>query len=219
MRKLSGTLTQQRQVYVTHALQETPEHTPGTSYAYSNSGYVIAGAMAERATQRAWEDLVRDLVFKPLDMQAAGFGPTAHEHQLDAPWPHQMAGGKPEPIPDPTADNPLLMAPAGSIHAPIESWARFVREELAGLEGHGQLLTAAAYQTLFTPGFGGDYANGWIRVQRTHAFTHAGSNTMNFALAWLMPKRRLAVLVATNVGSGATFEACDSVVSRLMAGR
>ena len=156
-------------------------------------------------------------------MSGAGFGVTAHDNRLDGPWPHQMTGEKAKPIAGPVTDNPLLMAPAGSIHAPIESWARFVGDELAGLEGHGRLLAPQSYQALFTPSFGGDYAHGWQRVYRSHlggyAFMHAGSNTLNFSLVWLLPKRRIAVLVATNAGSGNTFEACDAVVARLMAGR
>jgi CubicO group peptidase (beta-lactamase class C family) len=221
MHKLTGPLSEQRKLYVARALQEPPINQPGTSYSYSNIGYVVAAAMAEHVTQRSWEDLVRQYVFEPLHMKNAGFGITAHDHQLDGLWPHDMSHGAPEPVVSgPNADNPLVMAPAGGIHVAIEGWARFVSDALAGLEGHGQLLEAKSYQELFTPPFEGEYAHGWTRLYRSdfggYVFKHGGSNTINYALVWLLPKKRLAVVVATNAGGGHTFEACDAVVAKLI---
>lgn len=221
MRKLKGPLIAQRKLYVARALQETPINQPGSSFAYSNIGYVVAAAIAEHVTQHPWEDLMREYVFEPLHMKNAGFGATARDYQLDGPWPHNMSTGAPEPeVSGPNVDNPRVMAPAGGIHVAIEGWARFVSDMLAGLEGHGQLLEAKSYQELFTPPFDGDYAHGWIRVTRRYAdgyaFMHAGSNTINYALAWLLPKKRLAIIVATNAGGGHTFESCDAVVAALI---
>jgi hypothetical protein len=43
---------------------------------------------------------------------------------------------------------------------------------------------------------------------------HNGSNTLNYAVIWLAPKRNFAALVATNVGDG--FEVCDAAASLLI---
>src|SRR5262249_40873926 len=91
---------------------------------------------------------------------------------------------------------------------------------LAGFEKHGRLLTPESYAHLYEAPYGGTYAHGWVEVERPHlggiAYMHAGGNTLNFALAWLMPKRRISVIVATNAGGGRTFEACDHVVAEIM---
>jgi CubicO group peptidase (beta-lactamase class C family) len=216
-----GVLHAQRERYVAAALHEAPASSPGSTFLYSNTGYVVAGLIAERVTQRSWEELVRERIFDPLAMPSAGFGCTASPGRLDGPWAHHMVSDEPQPVePGPDSDNPLLIAPAGSVHTSIEGWARFVQDALAGLEGHGRLLSAASYETLYATPFGGDYAHGWIKVHRPHAggvaYMHAGSNTLNFAVAWLFPGKRVAVVVATNAGSGRTFEACDNVVGQLM---
>ena len=40
-------------------LAEKPANPAGTKFVYSNVGYTIVGAMAERKTGAAWENLVR----------------------------------------------------------------------------------------------------------------------------------------------------------------
>ena len=44
--------------------------SPGTAFLYSNFGYVIAGAMAEKTMSASWEDLITKLVFEPLGMKS-----------------------------------------------------------------------------------------------------------------------------------------------------
>ena len=112
---------------------------PGTKYEYSNLGYVIAATMAETVADRAWEDMIRDVVFKPLGMTSVGFGGTGTTGQIDQPWPHQ-ANGQPMPANGPAIDNPPIMGPAGTVHCSLADWARFVADQLRGLQGHGALL-------------------------------------------------------------------------------
>ena len=221
LRSLPGDVGAQREAYASIALGEPPERPPGSEFSYSNVGYVLAGLMAERVTHRRWEDLVTELVFRPLFMPNAGFGVTASVDKVDGLWAHTMSGDTPAPKePGPGSDNPLYIAPAGSVHVSMEGWARFVQDLLTGMEGRGRLLKPNSYHHLFEAPFGGFYAHGWVRVARPKlggvVFTHAGSNTMNFAVAWLLPSRRLAVLVATNAGGGDTAQACDDVVVHLL---
>src|SRR5947209_5537965 len=60
----------------------------GSKFIYSNEGYAIAGAMIERVTGRAWEDLMRERIFEPLGMKSAGFGTPASPGEVDQPWGH-----------------------------------------------------------------------------------------------------------------------------------
>ena len=66
----------QREAYVKAALAEAPVHPPGTDFAYSNSGFLIAAVIAERATGKDVETLMQREVFQPLGMTGDGFGPT-----------------------------------------------------------------------------------------------------------------------------------------------
>jgi CubicO group peptidase (beta-lactamase class C family) len=221
MRHLEGSLHQQREAYAHIALREPPTNKPGTAFSYSNTGYVLVGLMAERATGRAWEDLVRETLFVPLAMDNAGFGVTASPGRVDGLWAHAWQGRDPTPEqPGQDSDNPLLISPAGSVHVTMAGWASFIVDLLAGVEGTGRVLAKESYEHLRVPPFGGTYAYGWQTVERGWAggtaYTHAGSNTLNFAVAWFAPARRFGVLVATNVGTQKAFKACDEVVGALI---
>ena len=221
LRRLEGSMHERREAYARIALREPPAHEPGTSYAYSNTGYVLAGLMAEQVTGEAWEDLVRETLFVPLKMTGAGFGLTATPGHVDGLWAHDMKDGVPVPVePSPRSDNPIFRTPAGSVHVSMEGWGRFIVDVLRGFEGTGVVLARESYAHLHTPPFGGTYAYGWTLVDRSWAggvvYTHGGSNTLNFAVAWVAPKRRLAVLVATNVGTDVAAHACDDVVGVLL---
>ncbi len=184
---------QRRQV----ALRARPEIPPGEKYVYSNLGYVIAGAMAEQVMDASWEELMRTRLFAPLGMKSVGFG--SHD-------------GKP--------DNPPVLGPAGRIHCTLEDWARFVADWLRGLCGKPSLLPTNFYQNAMTPPFSGNYALGWIVCERKwgggKVLTHNGSNTLNYSLAWVAPKRKFAVLVCANRGDAETAKACDEAAAALI---
>ena len=65
-----GTPTQQRQAFPVWVLQRPPAGGAG-QFLYSNGGYGIAGAMAERATGRTWECLLQERLFDALGITAA----------------------------------------------------------------------------------------------------------------------------------------------------
>src|SRR5438552_8800118 len=70
-----GTLPQQRLEIARQALSRPPGIPPDTKYWYSNVGYVLAGAVLEQLTGRAWEELMRERLFQPLGISTGGFGP------------------------------------------------------------------------------------------------------------------------------------------------
>ena len=164
--------------------------------------------MAELASGRDWEELVRETLFDPLAMSGAGFGPMVTPGHLDGLWAHSMRGTLPVPVePGPHSDNPLFRTSAGSVHVTLEGWGHFIIDMLRGFgTGTAPSCRGESYEHLHHASFGGNYAYGWGIVQRSWAdgaalFAHPGASNYNFAAAWVAPKRRFAVLVATNVGS------------------
>ncbi len=192
---------------------------PGAKYLYSNLGYVIAGAMAEKAAGAVWEDLMRAVLFKPLRMRDVGFGGLGTPGRIDQPWPHGE-DGKPVEKNGPDMDNPPVMGPAGTVHLSLADWAKFAADQLRGARGGKALLKPETYKRLHTPPFGGDYALGWLVVDRDWGggtvLTHAGSNTMNYAVVWVAPARGFAVLVVCNQGGPAAAKACDEAAGKLI---
>jgi CubicO group peptidase (beta-lactamase class C family) len=193
--------------------------SPGSKYEYSNLGYVIAATMAEQVVDRAWEDEMQATIFVPLGMKSAGFGGVGTPGLIDQLWPH-IDAGKPTPKNGPLVDNPEVMGPAGTVHCSLADWSRFIADQLSGLNGHGALFAPEIYTRLHTAPFGGDYAFGWLVAERPWAggavYTHAGSNTMNYAVVWMAPRRDFAVLVTTNQGGADAQAGTDEAAAALI---
>jgi len=215
------TMIERRLHYSRLILKEPPEEEPGTKYIYSNAGYVIVGSMMERVTGLAWEELLQEKLFAPLGITTAGFGAMGSPGSISEPWQHRVREDRILPVgPGPRSDNPLVIGPAGTVHMSLEDWSRFVAAHLDGRAGVNDLLSPESWEFLHRLPAGGTYACGWVVVEREwaggEALTHAGSNTMNYALVWASVKKRFAVLVATNIAKEDTPGVLDQLVWSLI---
>lgn len=217
--KREGTTSAQRMELVRGTLANEPEAAPGTKFIYSNTGYAIAGAMAEKVTGQAWEDLMRKRLFIPLAMSSAGFGAPGEAGKLDEPLGHSKKG---EPVEiGPGDDNPPAIGPAGTVHATLADWGKYVSSHLTR---EAKLLKPGTFAKLHEPaeGKGKEYAMGWGVVDRDwgggRVLTHSGSNTMWFCTVWMAPKKDFAVLLATNQGGDGAAKACDEAASAMIEG-
>jgi CubicO group peptidase (beta-lactamase class C family) len=213
------TSTDQRRSALVTLLSQPALSRPGTVYAYSNAGYVIAGLMAEQVSGQPWEELMQQRLFEPLRMKTAGFGPPVQSNRdrVDQPWGHREMFGRIEPVMN---DNPPCMGPAGTVHCSVPDWGRFASLHLRGAEGRGRLLKPATFQALHTPEPGFNYAGGWTVAERSWAggqtLSHNGSNTYWYATIWIIPAFDLATLVATNQAGSAAEAACEEATQQLI---
>jgi CubicO group peptidase (beta-lactamase class C family) len=49
------------------------DFSPGSQFNYSNSGYYLLGAIIRKVTGKPYEQVVREMIFKPLGMNSSGF--------------------------------------------------------------------------------------------------------------------------------------------------
>lgn len=211
--------------YLTRELltKHKPVAPPGTKYIYSNAGYALVGHAIEEILDRPWEDLLRQRLFVPLGMTSAGFGAPASVDTVDQPWGHKaVEDGAFEPVaPGLHADNPAAIGPGGTVHCRIADLARYAAWQLAGARGAGTLLHPETFERLHVP-FSSDseYAFGWVATQRSWGggtvLTHAGSNTMFYAVIWIAPKKDFAVVVCTNAGGAVAEKATDTAAAALI---
>jgi CubicO group peptidase (beta-lactamase class C family) len=218
-----GAVAADRAKLLAGVLRRAPAHPPGTAFEYSNAGYVLAALMAERASGRDYESLMRAEVFEPLGMTSPGIGaPGADAWPATEPWGHRRSSsGLTALAPGPEADNPPSMAPAGTWHATLADWARFAADHALGEGGGGRLLGAESYRKLHTVAWdGGDYALGWGVARREWSagpvLTHAGSNTLWYCVAWLAPAERLCVVVTCNAAGPEAERATDAATWELI---
>lgn len=219
-RRLVATSTEDRRLLLEGVVKQPPATQPGTAFLYSNTGYAIAGHMAEHVTGKSWEDLMRTRLFAPLGMSTVGFGAPGTPDVVDEPRGHGVSGQPVEP--GPLADNPPVIGPAGIVHCSIGDWAKYIALHLRGAQGDARLLEPATFTKLHTPV--GDepprYAMGWGVLQREwgegDVLSHAGSNSMWFAVTWVAPRRDFAVLVASNQGGDRAEKACDEAAGTII---
>jgi CubicO group peptidase (beta-lactamase class C family) len=211
---------EQRRTLAESVLRKPPLER--SRFLYSNVGYALAGAIAERAAELDYEALLRRELFEPLGMASAGFGPPSAEGGA-------IAGhtGRGEPlIPGETPlalDNPPAIAPAGRAHATLADWGKYASLHLSAARGAPRHLSAESYARLHARAGDDDarYALGWGVHERDWArgrvLAHAGSNTYWYATIWIAPERDRAFLAACNQGGAAAQKACDEAIVELSA--
>lgn len=207
---------------------------PGTAFAYSNMGYVIAGAMLERVAKTTWEELLVERVFAPLGLRTAGFGPQATLGRVDAPLGHTLRpDGTLKPmLAGPFGDNPLVIGPAGTVHLSILDFAVWAAWNAGEGRRGPALVRPDTLRKLHTPVISipasdaapgtparGGYCLGWGVLTMPFApepfLTHSGSNTMNLAMIMLQPAREFGMVLATNVGGKGADAALRAVAADL----
>jgi CubicO group peptidase (beta-lactamase class C family) len=211
------TPTAQRRNLLATLCSRPPEIRPGKECRYSNAGYALAGLMAETRTGVSWESLMRDELFTPLGMAGCGFGAPGAPGSADQPLGHVFRDGRWIPQ---HRDNPPALGPAGTVHASLTDWARFVSLHLRGAQHPSRLLTVGTFARMHMPPPEGDYAHGWQVVERPwaggRALTHNGTNGLWFSTVWIAPERDFAVLVVANAGGDSAAHACDEAAGALI---
>jgi CubicO group peptidase (beta-lactamase class C family) len=222
----TGNTRQAQRLAVTDwALRQAPVSTPG-SYNYSNTGYMIAAAMVERALNVAFEDAMLTHVFRPLGITDAGWGPQATAGSTQQPVAHRWAVDRWQALEN--FYNVPVYASAGGAHMSIGSWSRFLQEVLRIEAGTPTIVSLSAGRettaSIAIVGSVDRYGLGWLITSRNWAngrtLTHNGTNTGNHSVTWMSPGRGFAVLAATNSYDGSATDrsarAMDALVGRLI---
>lgn len=196
--RISSDARAERIRYASLGLHQTPRGPKEATFEYSNTGYVIAGAMLETKMGATWEALMQEHVFNPLGMSSAGHGPPGTAGAYDQPLGHSPnAAGVMEPQAPNSgdSDNPVALGPAGRVHANFEDVQKFL---IAHCERRSGFLNRESWQTLHTPPFGGPYAMGFSR--QGNALWHNGSNTLWYAEVMFDQSRGIVAAAAANDG-------------------
>ena len=217
---LSGTPTERRAAFTAWVLRGRPAGPVGKAM-YSNGGYAIAGAIAERIGGESWESLVQAHVFKPLGL--TGTFAWSDSPDADQPWGHQETHGGARPV-DPRAPGervPSIIWSAGSVELSLDDYAHFLQAHLRGLEGRDTtLLKAATVKHLHTsPVYPPDkYGLGWglQDFDGAPASVHVGSAGTFFAITIIQPTRDLGAAVFANAGGERAQSAATDAVKALI---
>lgn len=161
---------------------------PGTQYEYSNSGYVVLGAIIEKITSQPYWDYLKQCIFEPLGMHASGSDASILINKL--------AVGKTEKGVSPNHSNPYVRYAAGGLITTthdLNLWNNAVINKV--------LLSQALTAKMFTAKLGG-YGFGWrISEKLENCFFHGGALAGFSAFNVLRPAEGINITALSNVGN------------------
>jgi CubicO group peptidase (beta-lactamase class C family) len=189
---------------VSFAAEPPLDFPPGTGWRYSNSAYVVLGAVIRKVAGRFYGDELRDRIFGPLGMAAAR---VISEADI---VPHRAAGYR---LVDGLLKNQEWVSPSlnttadGALYVSIADMARWA----VALEGKGP-LKASVLEAMGTParlangqpadtGRGSGYGMGWFlgRHDGRRVFDHGGSWQGFQAYIARFPDEDLTVIALANL--------------------
>ena len=174
------------------------EFEPGSRFAYTNSGYVILGAVIEEITGKAYEQVLRERIFNPVGMKSTGYDTSGSlvNHRA-AGYENRLDGMR-------NADFVDMSLPysAGALYSTVDDLYLW-DQALYGTK----LLSGAGMNKMFAPG-PGSYACGWFvrkaplgpdRAERT-VFQHTGNINGFSSLIARIPEDHVVVVLLNNTG-------------------
>lgn len=129
------------------AVAHPPHFAPGTSWAYSNTNYILAGLIIEQVTGRPLAEEIDHRISRPLQLPAtylpSGDDPTIHGRHVRHYTRLNISGADAETH-DATEFDPSLFWAAGAMISTTGDLARFLQALLGG-----QLLPPALQHEMF----------------------------------------------------------------------
>lgn len=184
------------------------EFTPGEKFAYSNSGYVVLGAVIEKVSGKPYEQFLKEAIFEPLEMRDTGYD---HHDQIlvNRASGYDERNGRLENAAFIDMSIPFA---AGGLYSTIEDlrrWDRALRSDT--------LLSAASLAMMFTPNKD-DYGYGWQMESRCdrRLVKHGGGINGFSAYMIHIPETQSLVVVLSNVASHRPGRMAHDLISILL---
>ncbi|MEV0676484.1 serine hydrolase domain-containing protein [Actinosynnema sp. NPDC050436] len=190
------------------ALADLPQVFPvGEVFSYSNSGFMLAGRVAEVVSGQLYEDLVRTRLLEPLGMDDSLFLPWevfTRRHSVG----HAFRDGS--PVVAHTPGLPRSAAAAGGLWSSARDQLRWARFFLLGETKGTAPFGEAARNALFEPQRPAaspfeQVGLSWLRTRHGDAeLVRHGGNVSNIQVSEFvtLPAERFAVTVLTNSAGG-----------------
>ncbi|HEY3947795.1 serine hydrolase domain-containing protein [Phenylobacterium sp.] len=195
---------------------------PGSSYAYSNSNYVLLALIIERVTGEAYGEAMQRELFDPLGMRDSG-----HRGDDSAVIPNMTSGyvrSKAGTLARPAWFDWSVKTGNGSIYSTGQDLFRFVRGYFGGRVIGSRLVDLATTPKSVPPRAPGfewlsrDIGYGWMldrNLGRRRVFHIGRSPGYNAALAYY-PDDQLTVVVLSNIYVDATLPASEAFAGMVL---
>lgn len=174
-----------------------PDFAPGTDWAYSNSGYIVLGAVLEKVTGQPWQASLRSLLAQPLGLSRTAF------HPDEAVVPGRVAGysrserGEVTLAPYFSISGP---GAAGALTSSVDDLFRWMRALVTGRVVPPALYAAMSSAKTTTAGKTVPYGYGLMlgTVRGEPVIEHNGGIEGFASHLTYFPKQRVTVVVLAN---------------------
>lgn len=187
---------------------------PGTKWQYSNTNYVIAGVIVEKASGMGLIPFLQEKVFKPLGMKSVADVDQAKLGENDPTGYLRYALG---PLRHAPKEGKGWLFAAGELGMPAEDLAKW---DISIMDG--KLMKPSSYrdfetEVLLKNGIGSHYGLGVdVRMQAGHrAVSHGGEVSGFTAQNIVFPDERVAVVVLTNQDAASAAGAIANAIAPL----
>jgi len=192
--------------YLEKTVQNKLISPPGKVIHYSNSGYLLAGAILEKIAGRTYEELLEEKIITPLDLTTAGYGPPAALEPTSQPWGHYWDKSK-NSFAALKVDYPNFFAPIGYLHMSIKDWAKFIIMHLnSDPSNEAKLLKSSSLQFLHTPPDSAEWDFSFKEKMGSKFFGYGYLNS-NYALGWFTKEKDKGYDLIYHGGRGLAFNA------------
>ncbi|MCI0546375.1 MAG: DUF1343 domain-containing protein [Candidatus Rokubacteria bacterium] len=191
-------------------IAQTPaQFAPGTGFRYSDTGYILLGALVRRASGQSLDEFTRRRFYEPLRMADTRFEPPETWQPRIAPTEYGPDGGILRGVVhDGNARSLDGVAGHAGLFSTGDDLARFCRMLLGGgTLGGRRLLKRSTVQTMFTPyrvgevsrALGWDIASPFSRnLGAFFPVGSAGHTGFTGTSIWMDPPTRTYVILLTN---------------------
>ncbi len=175
------------------------DFAPGERFSYSNSGYVLLGAIIEAVSGQSYAEFIRERIFEPLGMEDSHYG----GHQI---IPKRVSGYTAEGDGYVNAGYISMTQPhaAGSLLSTVDDLARWNAALAAG-----ELISEESYERMTTPftlkdGEATTYGYGFslITLRGHRAIAHGGGIHGFNTFAARLPEEGIYVAALSNYPGG-----------------
>lgn len=170
------------------------DFSPGTRWSYSNSGYMLLGYIIQKVTQKPYEEVVHETIFKPLGMTHTGFDFVRLKN-------HEKATGyfvisETSTVPSTLVDSTVSFA-AGAIYSTTGDLLKWHSGIL-----NNKIVQRSSMDKAFTP-YKNNYGYGWAinKMADKQITTHSGGIFGFNANLARIEQDDVCVLLLNNVGN------------------
>ena len=184
------------------------QFAPGTNWQYSNSAYSLLGYIIEVVTKKPYEQVVREYIFKPVQMTHSGFD-FAHLKKPERATGYFVLNDV-DTVKSPIVDSSVAYS-AGAIYSTTGDLLRWHK----ALQNYA-ILPKPLQEKAYTP-IRNNYGYGWIidSIEGKRKVSHGGGIhgfTSNFAR---IPEDDIVVILLSNNSSPALQEMTNKIFQAL----